>query len=220
MPTAPDVPQVLPFRLERGRAVGLQLGCSLISAMVLLGLGSVILFYGSAAADKWWLAWLVGGGFCLLGTLFLWSWITQLFAAGTPVPVVELSDHPVKAGVPFKLALVQPGPAMLRSIRVKVICQEVSAKVVTKHMGKGRAPRRTRMVTEKIRHEEILVEAREVRVLHGDVWQQVYDLALPAGVPATAAHRMPQILWKLEVDGRMNGPGRYQQTFELKVTEA
>lgn len=218
MPQAVDVPAVLSHRLE-GKGQGAGLGCSLIAAIVLLGLGSSILFYGSTGADKRWLAWLVGGGTCFLGTLFIWSWITQLLAAGTTPTVVEVSDLPVQTGTPFKVALIQPGPAALRSVKVRVICREITSKVVTKHMGKGRAPRRQRSVDEKIRHEQLLAEARELRVATGDTWHQLYDVSLPAGLPGTGLAQTPQVRWTVELTGKLYGMGRFYRIHELDVAE-
>lgn len=218
MPQAADVPAVLSHRLE-GRGQGAGLGCSLIAAIVLLGMGSSILFYGSTAADQRWLAWLVGGGMCFVGTLFIWSWITQLFAAGTTPTVVEVSELPVRTGAPFKLALIQPGPATLRTVKVRVICREITSRVVTKHMGKGRAPRRDRMVSEKVLHEQVLAEARELRVVAGDTWLQTYDVALPAGLPASGLMKTPQIRWTVELKGRLHGLGRFYRIHELDVAE-
>ncbi|WP_265595816.1 hypothetical protein [Verrucomicrobium sp. BvORR106] len=218
MPQAVDVPAVLSHRLE-GKGQGAGLGCSLIAAIVLLGLGSSILFYGSTGADKRWLAWLVGGGMCFLGTLFIWSWITQLLAAGTTPTVVEVSDLPVRTGAPFKVALIQPGPAALRSVKVRVICREITSKVVTKHMGKGRAPRRQRSVDEKIRHEQLLADARELRVATGDTWHQIYDVTLPAGLPGTGLAQTPQVRWTVELTGKLYGMGRFYRIHELDVAE-
>lgn len=218
MPQAVDVPAVLSHRLE-GKGQGAGLGCSLIAAIVLLGLGSSILFYGSTGADKRWLAWLVGGGMCFLGTLFIWSWITQLFAAGTTPTVVEVSDLPVRTGTTFKLALIQPGPATLRSVKVRVICREITSQVVTKHMGKGRASRRDRMESETIRYDEVLAEASELRVVSGDTWQQIYDVSLPAGLPASGLMKTPQVRWTVELTGRLQGLGRFYRIHELDVAE-
>lgn len=218
MPQAVDVPLVLSHRLV-GKAQGAGLGCSLITAIVLLGLGSSILFYGSTGADKRWLAWLVGGGMCFLGTLFIWSWITQLFAAGTTATLVEVSELPVRPGTSFKVALIQPGPATLRSVKVRVICREITSRVVTKHMGKGRASRRERLENEKIRHEQVLAEARELRVMAGDTWQQTYDVTLPAGLPGSGLMKTPQVRWTVELTGKLHGLGRFYRVHELDVAE-
>lgn len=218
MPQAVDVPAVLSHRLE-GKGQGAGLGCSLVAAIVLLGLGSAILFYGSTGADKRWLAWLVGGGMCFVGTLFIWSWITQLFAAGTTPTVVEVSELPVRTGVPFKLALIQPGPATLHSVKVRVICREITSRVVTKDMGKGRASRRERMESEKIRHDAVLAEASELRVVAGDAWQQIYDVSLPAGLPASGLMKTPQIRWTVELRGKLHGLGRFYRVHQLDVAE-
>ena len=218
MPQAVDVPPVLSHRLV-GKTQGAGLGCSLIAAIVLLGLGSSILFYGSTGADKRWLAWLVGGGMCFLGTLFIWSWITQLFALGTIATLVEVSELPIRPGTVFKMALIQPGPAALRSVKVKVICRETTSRVVTKHMGKGRAPRRDRMVSEKFLHEQVLAEARDLRVTAGDTWQQTYDVALPAGLPGSDLMKTPQVRWTVELTGKLRGLGRFYRVHELDVAE-
>lgn len=220
MPSSPEVPRVLPHRLENGKPGVLPPGCSLIATIVLLGLGSAILFYGTAGAEKVWMAWLFGGGMCFLGVLFLWSWISQLFAMGTPVTWVEFSEYPLKPGVPVKMALVQPGPAALKSIRVTVTCKEVTGRVVNVSTGRRKPAKRQHMISEKLLHDLVLAEPREVRVIQGDVWQEVTEITLPAGAPATSMLTTPRIEWLLQVQGKLHGPGRFYQIHELKVSES
>ena len=211
-----SIPQVLPVRLEKKRP-GIVM--PFFSAIIVGAAGAGLIFLGTHLTEVKgaWLMAAFGVIAALLGVVMLWSCFYQLLMRGIPLPIVELSSETITLGKPARIALIQPGPVALRGLRVEIVCLE-------RHITwKQRVPdehghrEAFSTVDEKRAHIEPVIDAPEVQVSTGDVWQQTREFTLPAtGQPSKTSNRL-DVIWQIEVTGRGGPLTKFLHEFVIDV---
>lgn len=213
------VPQILPHRLERDSLHQIQAGCALVLGVFLVAIGGLCLSGATQGKGSWWVLLIVGGGFSLFGILTLWGWFSQLFAAGTPRTLVEISEPSLVKGRLVQIALIQPGPVKLRRLSLRLVCKSRTApapgpRVTTTSRG---TRRRRDTTVEKLVREIEVGSAQHVSVHAGDVWNEVYHLTVPEDAAISSVTSDPRIKWRLEVRGKLQGLGAIAHAYEVRV---
>jgi hypothetical protein len=191
------------------------LGCNLAFGMLLTGLASLafVLLRRHPEEEDAWIIYGMAGIFAIFGLLILWSWFRQMIIPRGSRPLVEVSMEPWVIGQGVKMALVQPGPARLKSLRSNLIClqQDIQYKD-----GRGSSGRR-RHVAEKIVSTETLIEAWHLRVTHGDQWHEIREITLPRDSPPSKVSASQVIRWRIEVWGKGRGLGSFMDVYDITV---
>lgn len=165
--------------------------------------------------DDAWIIKVFAGVFGLVGLLIIWSWFQQMMMSRTPHTQVEVSARPFLKGHSCKVALVQPGPAHLRSLRANLVC--VQRDVTWRKPTGGSNTDKYKQVAEKIVSTETLVEALHLRVLSGDTWHEVREFTIPSDGPSSKTTPEQVILWKIEVWGEGGFFGSFLHVHEIVV---
>jgi hypothetical protein len=155
----------------------------------------------------------VSGGFGLFGILVLWSFIRQVAAIGLAETIVEVSTEPLQPGEMFRICVIQPGPAKLKSLRANLVCLEERRHTVRNSQTKRTEAR----VEEKQISTENLVEATHLHVAAGDVWHEIREFTLPADTPVAGTKEGVSISWKVEVWGAGYGLASFMHPFPVDV---
>lgn len=209
---APEIPRVLPVRLV---AATPSLGCTFTIGALLTGLAAVAWIFGreTTRQPNGWLIYVFCGGFGFFGLLVLWSFCRQFLASFVPPAIVEISGQPLVPGRGARIALLQRGPARLRSLRANLVCLEQH--ITLRRNRKPGSP--SRQIEEKLVHTQNLVDAADIRVLGGDTWREVRDFTIPADAPHSLDSETHVILWRIELWGRAGALGSFMHPFPVEV---
>jgi hypothetical protein len=196
---APETPppSFLPVRLKRETPFQSQLGCTALIALVLLGVAVFAWFAGKQPGENSWVAYMVSAGFGLFGILVVWSFIRQVAAIGLGETIVEISTEPLQPGDTFRICVIQPGPAKLKSLRANLVCMEERRYTVLNSKTNRNEPR----IQQRLISTENLVDEKHLNVPGGDVWHEMRDFSLPADAPIAGTKDGVSISWKIEVWG-------------------
>lgn len=228
----PNIPSLLPVRLPHRRP-GL-----VVPLLFGIALGGVA--YGA------WEAWSAFQGesimwvfltvavLCgLFSTLLLWSGFYQCLLRRTPITVLEISKQPFRIGQTGQIAIIQPGPARLRYLRVDLICL---ARRTTWHRrmkdSNGQRDYYTTVETERLSTETVIDE-KEIEASSGDLWKVIREFDLPNATKPSfdssdddtddeddtplEGRVDTAIVWQVELTGKAGPLSGFRHVFEVKV---
>lgn len=127
--------------------------------------------------------------------------------AGVGSTVVEISDHPLQPGGKYQLFVLQMGRMRLRSLQVKLVCEEES------FFRQGTDVRSEQHVALC---EELLSES-PVRVDPQAPWEQQLEFELPANVMHSFSATNNSVRWRLVVSGESRPWPSFCRSFPLVV---
>ena len=211
----PDIPRVLSVRLHTP-PLPIKFGFVLGLVVTAMSYGMWLIAKNTKGGDGSIVLWIFAIVFGLLGILLVWSSIRQFIIARTPPTIVEISDALLIAGRAARIALIQPGPAKLKSLRANLVCLEQHIRWREREDSEGRTES-YREVDEKMIHTENLIEARDVRALNGDHWQELREFVMPADARASSSTDSHAIIWRIELWGKGPFFGSFMRPFEIKV---
>lgn len=182
-------------RLKRDRPWGQQVGCSLMIAIVLLGISGTL-----TAIDPFGGGWMglavivVFGG---IGLLMLFMFVHQLIAMRVPETVVEISPHPVITGVPARVRFTQSGPVRLRSLRANVGWDEKDSEGTV------------------FGGTENFLKVRDLEI--GESWTETVDLVVPENGRPSGWSGDVKTTWKIEIWGHVRFFPDFLHAFVIRV---
>lgn len=215
---APEVPQLLPIRLSRSTPL---LGCSFLIGALLTGLATLAWIFGHKMTEEknGWLIYVFCGGFGFFGLLVLWAWFRQVLMLHVPVPIVEISHQPFRVGGTAKIALIQRGPAKLKSLRANLICLEQHI-TWRERSGDDNSGGSYRDVREKLIYTQNLVSMPFVMAPKGEGWHTQQEFTIPADAKPSEETDTHAILWRIELWGKGTFLGSYMHPFPVEVAAA
>jgi len=212
----PNDPQLLPVRLEKNRPGIIK---PFFFAVVVSAAGATLIFLGTqlTGVKGAWLMAAFGVLALVLGAVMLWSCFYQVLMHRIPLPVLELSTETITLGKPVRITIIQPGPVALRGLRAEIVCLERHITWKTRVPDEHGHRAAYAKVDEKRVHTEKLVDASDVRVLDGEVWQQTCVFTLsPTAQPTKKSNRL-DIVWQIEVSGRSGPLTKFMHEFVVEV---
>lgn len=188
-------------QLQREMSRGSQIGCTLLTAIVLSGIGVTILAhaYNRERENGLWVYYVVGAGFCLFAIFLVYAFFQQIFALRSPITRVSLDTPQLTRGQRARVHFEQRGPMELESLRANLI----GSQWVTR--GRNR-------------------EARDLgTTTFLDSGEAVIDDVLPlrreavVTVPEDAPPSDNFTKWKIEVWGKVRNGADFHHKFDVTV---
>jgi hypothetical protein len=202
-----------PIRLKREMSVAGQAGGATAIGLFLAAVGIVIVMFlqrdESSAGQNNWVLYAVGIGFSLVGLLVAILGIKMFLMMRTPETILEVDRMPVHAGQPFQLTVRQPGPVRLKSLRVNLVCEQT-----TFQPGKKRRNRDRRII-----HQANVVNLGEATMGHGEQVLGQAIVTVPADVRYADIVGRREIVWRLEVWGRVRGWADFGHWYAIQVQD-
>ena len=203
-----------PIRLQRESPASGQAGCATTIGLFLTVLGAVILFLMRSddprPGQNEWLIYFVGGGFSLVGLVVAVLGIKMSLASRVPETIVEV-DRLARAGEPFRVTVRQPGPVRLQSLRLNLVGEQLTTREVWRD-GKRRTDTDRRII-----HQANVLEVRDITILSGEEAARQGDATVPANVRLADIEGGKQVVWRLEVWGRVRGWVDFGHPFVIDV---
>lgn len=150
----------------------------------------------------------------LFGLLLLWSWFVQMMTAGIPPVVVEISEYTLVSGTRAKICVRQPGPANFKTLRANLICLRRELQSIRARTGSG-----LKTWVDKEVYDKSLIDVYEVRPPAGDEWIEQADFYIPDDQPLSTGEKDLQIVWRIEVWGRVGFGIGVMHSFGVKVVK-
>ena len=204
-----------PIRLEREMSVAGQAGGATVIGTVLAVIGIVIVIVlqsGEPSAGRnQWVIYVVGGGFALVGLLMVVLGIKMFLMTRLPETIVEVDKMPVRIGEPFQVTLRQPGPIRLKSLRANLVCEQITTREVWRG-GRTRTDRDRRII-----HQANVLDLRDAAVGPGEQIVRHATVNVPADVKLADIDGPKEIIWRLEVWGRVRGWADFGHPYVIEV---
>ncbi len=127
--------------------------------------------------------------------------------AGVGPTVVEISDHPLQPGQTYRLFVMQMGRMRLRSLRIKLVCEEES------FFRQGTDVRSDQHIALS---QELLAE-NSLRVDPMAPWEQQLEFELPHNVMHSFSATNNSVRWRLVVSGEARPWPSFCRSFPLVV---
>ncbi len=196
-----------PFTGQAGCATTIGLFLSVLGAVITLGMRSDT----PRPATNEWLVYFVGGGFSLVGLIVVILGIKMFLAARLPETIVEVDRMPVSAGETFQVTARQPGPIRLASLRVNLVGEQLTRREVWRD-GKRRIDTDRRLI-----HQDNVLDLKDMSILHGEEVVRQGAAMVPADVRLADIEGAKQVVWRLEVWGRVRGWVDFGHPFVIEV---
>jgi hypothetical protein len=204
-----------PIRLERETPAAGQAGCATAIGLFLTVLGGVMTLAMRSAAlrpgPNEWLVSVVGGGFSLVGLVMVILGIKMFLATRLPATIVEVDRMPVRAGEPFQVTVRQPGPLRLKSLRLKLVGEQLTNRKV------WRSGRRRTDTDRRLIHQNNVVDLREITIPRGEEVVRQGKATVPPDVSLADIEGEKQVVWRLEVWLRVRGWVDFGHPFVIEV---
>lgn len=193
-----SLPIALPIRDEASGIGTFVVGSIFFVGGLSMGIVAVFSSAGGGA--------LMSGAFALVGALVLIFFFKKRMAR-LKLPHVELSTEPVFLGEPFRVHIIQVGPARITRLRVDLSCKER----VTFTVGTD-----TRHEENEVFNQELLDDPGET-LRAGERWPHDLHVTLPATCPASFKSKHNAIAWTLRVRAEILNWPDYDEHYELRA---
>jgi hypothetical protein len=204
------------IRLERQTPAGGQAGCATTIGLFLTVLGAIIMFLMRSdeprTGDNEWLVYFVGGGFSLIGVIVAVLGIKMFLATRVPETIVEVDRMPIRAGEPFHIHVRQPGPVRLQSLRLNLIGEQLTTRDVWRD-GKRRTD-----IDRRVIHQDNILDVGNITILSGEEVAREGKATVPTEVTLAEIEGVKEVVWRLEVWGRVRGWVDFGHPFVFDVT--
>ena len=203
------------IRLEREAPAVRQAGCATVIGVVLtvLGGGFLLGLQSDALrpASNQWLFYVVGGSFFVVGLLLVILAIKMFLATRLPETIVEVDRMPIRTGKSFQVTVRQPGPIRLKSLRLNLMAEQLTRRQVWRN-----GQRRTE--TDRLLiHQVNILDLRHITILPGEEVVRQGEATVPIEIPLADVEGEKQVVWRLEVWGRVRGWVDFGYPFVLEV---
>jgi stage V sporulation protein SpoVS len=187
-------------------------GIILIGAVLTaLGTGGLIIAARTEGQGEM-LASIVATGFVLFGVVLLVLGLKSALIVRLPETKVELDRDGVRAGIPFRVTVRQPGPIRLRSLRVNVVAEQITRYEV------WRRGRRRTEIDRHLVHQHNVVDVKDLAIARGEEFTAGVDVTVPAFVTLVDIEGRKTVVWRLEVWGRVRGWVDFGHPFVITVS--
>ena len=204
-----------PIRLEREMSVSGQAGCAAVIgiALAVIGIGIVAAMQSNepGTGQDNWVIYAVGVGFGVIGLLVAVLGLKMFLMARIPVTIVEVDRMPVRAGESFQMTARQPGPIRLKSLRVNLVCEQITTRPSA---GLSKTSRDRRII-----HQTNVLDLQEATAGSGDEVVRHTTVNMPAAVQLADIAGRKEIVWRLEVWGRVRGWADFGHPFVIQVLD-
>lgn len=191
------------IRLEREAPAARQAGCATTIGAFLTVLGGVMMLMLRSttppAGPNEWLVYVVSGGFSVVGLVMVILGFKMLLATRLPTTIVEVDRMPVRAGEPFSGSRTPARTVRLESLRLNLVGEQLTKREVWRN-GKRRTDTDRRLI-----HQHNVLDLRDITILPGEKVARQGEAAVPAEVSLADIEGGKQVVWRLEVWGRVRG---------------
>jgi hypothetical protein len=194
----------LAYGLSRQSSRGAQIGCTLVLAAILGGIGGTIVYLARRNVEPSWVVYVIGGGLALFGLLLLYAAVHQMFAMRTPQTIVEMDTAVLRRGARVAVHFHQAGPASFESLRANLVGEESWWTGSGKHRRHHHVHLGTFNVFDSGPFE--VVDLPFERTVTVEIPQLPY--------PSNREHG---VTWQLEVWGKVRGRADFQHVFPVQV---
>lgn len=195
----------LPVRLMRDTPWGRSIGCALLMGLLLTGfstgMGLLISKY-PPQQDGIWIPFTVVGFFGLVGVFLVVSGIHQWFASRVRETILEIDKERVRRGSTLQVCLRQEGPVTLTSLRANVRCLERRHTWNTRSNSDG-GTESYRTTDEKELWTQNILDEQPGTIPSEEFWEKTVSFSIPEQYPASLSTDELDIVWKIEVWGRV-----------------
>lgn len=203
------------IRLQRETSVAGQSGRAVIVGSVLSLVGIVIVILKendhAPAGPNEWVLYAVGYGFAFVGLLIAILGIKMFLMTRIPETIVEVDTMPVHAGQSLQVSVRQPGPIRLKSLRVNLVCEQITSRRTERASG----PKTDR--DRRIIHQSNVLNLGESVAGSGEQIVGSATVTVPADVQYVDIEGDRRIVWRLEVWGRVRGWADFEHPFVIQV---
>lgn len=201
----------LRFRLPAAGSRALTLSSILVACLVwngIVAVASVLALNGYREGHPDWVLTLSILPFALMGLALVYFFFRQLHRATRIGPtLVEISDHPLHPGQPYRVFLSQAGRRPLHRLEVLLVCEEEAT---------FRHGTDTRTETRQVYRQPVFSQdSFEVR--RGLPFETSCELTIPGGAMHSFRSEHNEISWKLLVKGAVAGWPDYERSFPVIV---
>jgi hypothetical protein len=204
-----------PIRLEREMSVSGQAGCATIIGIALLLIGIAIVAAmrsDTGAGQDNWVIYVVGVSFGAIGLLVAVLGLKLFLMARIPVTIVEVDRMPVRPGESFQMTVRQPGPIRLKSLRVNLVCEQITTRPSA---GLSKTSRDRRII-----HQSNVLDLKEAAAGPGEEVVRHAGVSVPSDVRLADIAGRKEIVWRLEVWGRVRGWADFGHPFVIQVADS
>ena len=206
-----------PIRLQREMSVAGQAGCATIigSFLALIGIVILVVLWSGVAppGKNGWVLYVVGFGFASVGLLVAVLGLKMFLMTRIPETIVEVDTMPVHAGQSFQLTVRQPGPIRLKSLRVNLVCEQITSRRTERSSG----PRTDR--DRRIIHQTNVLDLGESAAGPGEQIVGRITVDVPVDVHYVDLEGEMKIVWRLEVWGRVRGWADFGHPYVIEVLD-
>lgn len=209
----------LPVRLQREQPWGRDIGCALFIGLLLSAIagGAVLLVRNIPDAQKdIWVVYTFVGIFGSVGVLLITSGIHQWFASRVRETIVEIDVEPIPRGGNVQVCFRQEGPVTLNSLRANVRCVELRHHWKTRSNSDGGSETYKTTDAKDLWRENILDE-QPGSIPAEEFWEKSISFTVPNDYPAAHATDELEIVWKIEVWGRVRRWPDFMHPFVFRV---
>ncbi|HEX7778090.1 MAG TPA: hypothetical protein VF424_02565 [Vicinamibacterales bacterium] len=203
-----------PIRLEREMSVSGQAGCATIIGIALLVTGIAVVAAmqsDTGAGQDNWVIYVVGVSFGAIGLLVAVLGLKMFLMARIPVTIVEVDRMPVRPGESFQMTVRQPGPIRLKSLRVNLVCEQTTTRPSA---GLSKTSRDRRII-----HQSNVLDLQEAAAGPGEEVVRHAGVSVPPDVRLADIAGRKEIVWRLEVWGRVRGWADFGHPFVIQVVD-
>jgi hypothetical protein len=200
----------LPMATSPGWALfGLLMGCviwnGLVSVFVVLAVREFM------AGHPNWLLTCFTIPFVLIGVGLIVYFIRQLLVAtGVGPTLVEISDHPIRPGKPYRVFLSQSGRLTIKAMRISLVCEESA----TYRQGTN-----TRTESQEVYRRELFC-CDAFQIESGIPFETELTLDVPAGAMHSFKAEHNEINWSVAIEGDVAKWPNFKRSFALIVCPA
>jgi hypothetical protein len=163
-------------------------------------------------ASNQWLFYVVGGSFFVVGLLLVILAIKMFLATRLPETIVEVDRMPIRAGKSFQVTVRQPGPIRLKSLRLNLMAEQLTRRQVWRN-----GQRRTE--TDRLLiHQVNILDLRDITILPGEEVVRQGEATVPKELQLADVEGEKQVVWRLEVWGRVRGWVDFGHPFVIEVS--
>lgn len=201
-------------RLPREQPWKSEVGCGLLAAVVVAGVGGVVAYldhvHGGSGKNAW-VTPVVGWTFLSVGLLMLTAVAYNFLATMNPETVISVSRNPARRGERLTIHLQQPGPIRLRSLRADLFGEAVYLPLLGKEPGKGTTTNRTHLGTfEFFGRDNISVPA-------GGTFETTATLVIPTEIAPSSSIGYTTTTWRIEVWGSVRAGFNFRHPFVIQI---
>jgi hypothetical protein len=205
------------IRLQRERSVAGQSGCATVigSILAFIGIVMLVVMWNNVPPEgkNQWVLYAVAFGFAVVGLLVAVLGIKMFLMTRIPETIVEVETMPVHAGQSFQLTIRQPGPIRLKSLRVNLVCEQITSRR-TERAGGPKTNKDRRII-----HQANVLDLGESAAGPGEQIVGHATVNVPADVRYADIEGQKEIVWRLEVWGRVRGWADFGHPYVIEVAD-